>query len=67
MEITIKIDTGEEEEVCKKCGKFPCECNKLKIKKRKLKNGVENILEMPNQTEIEGTPGNNQILNMMGM
>lgn len=70
MEINIKIDTGEEPKVevkCPKCGKFPCECGKVKRKKRKTKNGEETILELPNQVETETANGNNNILSMLGM
>ena len=72
MEINIKIDTGEEPKVevkekCKECGKHKCECGKVKRKKRKLKNGEETILELPNQTETETAKGNNNILSMLGL
>lgn len=63
MDINININTGEKPEV--KIDQEPKQ--KIKRKKRKLKNGVETILELPNQVETETAKGNNNILSLMGM
>ena len=57
MDVNITINVGEDGDV--KVDQSP-----IKRKKRKLKNGEETILEMPNTVESENTPN---ILNLMGM
>jgi len=58
MEVTIKIDTGEE--------KVEVEQPKVKKKVRKLKNGTETILELPDRLET-ADQGSTNILQMLGM
>ena len=58
MDINININVGEEPKV-------EVKKDKPKVKKRKLKNGKETIIELPNTTETLDKRGT--ILDMMGV